>query len=258
MILEYLSGKTLDEYIKLPLTKEQIIDIAQQIMQAQKDMRNCNIIPWDFTLDNIMITNADNKVKLLDPAAYLDVDELIKINKQSYSSKDFNILIAEKLSKLVEQMRPKLDNELNKKYGEKLKWFEIAGIKYYVLPPLQLYISLVEAVDVYSALLAKLDSIEHEKNDNTTYEPKKYWESYDTFGSKDFPINPTNEVIKKRAFKLLSKIKYFIDNQPNYTESDFKKDVIEANKIYELIHAEMQKRLSELSYNIKKKLRFKK
>ena len=69
IIMEFVEGITLKDYVRqLPVTMspEQITDLLLPVMEALKDMHARGFVHRDISPDNIMVTTAKGKAKLLD------------------------------------------------------------------------------------------------------------------------------------------------------------------------------------------------
>ncbi len=93
LILGYLTGKELSNYLQENIKTSQLRTVINQIMQALTNMSSHEVIGFDTSAENIIITLKSNEpfVTFVDLGAYISVESLYQRNK-TYSSLIYTIL----------------------------------------------------------------------------------------------------------------------------------------------------------------------
>lgn len=233
IILEYIKGQELRDYLNKAIAANKIKEITNQILYALSNMSTRGVIGFDTSAENIMVTNYSNKTHIifLDLGAYITVDSLYQCNKH-FSANNFGIYNNEKVKKLIIK---------NKPYATKSGHILIDGIPYYNTPSITFYSILVDRLSLLSALLTKQYYIEKGcANSFPQYIVKERF--YQSFGDdKKFFIRPITKKIRKKALALIKKaeVKKIPVHQRakplSYSKKDFEDDWKKMEEIFSLI-----------------------
>lgn len=66
IVMEYVDGRTLAEFLAEKPSSAQLRRVLEQLLQAVSYIHRCGLVHNDIKPDNIMVTRADNSVRLLD------------------------------------------------------------------------------------------------------------------------------------------------------------------------------------------------
>ena len=66
IVMEYIDGRTLAEFLAEKPSFAQLRRVLEQLLQAVSYIHRCGLVHNDIKPDNIMVTRADNSVRLLD------------------------------------------------------------------------------------------------------------------------------------------------------------------------------------------------
>lgn len=223
MILEHVKGQELFKLLAKEVSEEKIISITEQLLTALEAIAQKNIIPVDVNAKNILVVDDDPLVKLVDIGAYIVVDDVIEHNK-AFEQNDFNLFNQDALKKMLVDVK-------KFKTGDH---YIIDEQKYALIPPLTLYATLTERMNVLSRLLTKFAYIKAERGTQLIKIPVE--ESTDLFGDDPhFVARPWTEEIEERARNILHMASLENDT-PHYTAENFREDVGETFTISNLIY----------------------
>jgi len=79
IVLEYIPGRTLEKRIKTdPLTQQEADEYITQLLDGMEEILARHVIPIDIALDNLMIDEERNHLRLVDAAFFIDMDAIIQ------------------------------------------------------------------------------------------------------------------------------------------------------------------------------------
>jgi|GEM_PF-1998480 len=232
LILGYLKGEELRNYLQKNLTISQVKSIANQIIYALTNMSKQGVIGLDTSAENIIVTLSKNdpSVTLIDLSAYISVDNLCQRNKDFHPQK-FSIYHSEKVRKLLIKHKNYTNN-----YGHIL----IDGVAYHNLPSITLYAILADRMSLLSSLLTKQYYIQ--KGCSILFPKHLVKERFHkSFGDDpNYIIRPITPAILKKALGLIQKARVTTHGSkkhilPPYTEKDFRADWRKMEEIFSLI-----------------------
>jgi tRNA A-37 threonylcarbamoyl transferase component Bud32 len=234
MVLRYVQGPELRDFLAQPCTKDDLISITKQFLDALCEMFQAGVMGFDTSAENVIVQTKDGKpfLTFIDTGAYL-VKSLIEKNNISYAPNAFNLYNLPEVRKLMA-----------KKGGDGVHYL-MNDISYEFLPPLTFYCILAERVDLLSAILTKLWYVEEGRGqDFPAYEVKN---RVRTFGltPQNF-VTPLTPAIQKRALALLDRARVKGKALPPYTEKDFERDWQETQAIFEMIKTRTETCLQDI------------
>lgn len=223
LILAYLNGTELQDYLNQRLSAPQVKSIIDQILKALTDMSARGVIARDVNPENIIVTdhNGNPRVTFLDPGAYFIVQDLVQANKK-YPD-DFGFFHKETLMRLLKN-KPRYDQDQGV--------YKMGDRAYDLSPPFVFYAMLAERVDLLSRLLTKLYLVQQGSQRPLSVKVKERLRSFGY--DPQYLIKLTTSTLQKQAHALLEKAR-FHKEQSVYTASDFHKDLNQANLLFEAI-----------------------